>query len=100
MGDDSCGLFCLSKPQFRSPPFVALGATIWLIGTLGNFYHHWLLPRLRSDSNAANQFKYKVPRGGLFWYVCCPHYLMELIGCSVIVLAFGDVTGLCILWVM
>merc|ERR1719382_2177292 len=77
--DEKCNLLCLTTPEFRSQPWLALGAAVWFIGTLGNFYHHWLLMRLRSNSNAADQFKYKVPRGGLFPYVCCPHYLTELI---------------------
>ncbi|KAL3796414.1 hypothetical protein HJC23_004211 [Cyclotella cryptica] len=54
-----------------------VGSTIFAIGLLGNFYHHYLLAKLRS-SNAKS--KYVAPKGGLFEYVACPHYLFELVG--------------------
>lgn len=98
--DASCGFLCLSKPQYRSQPLLVIGVSVWLIGTVGNFYHHWLLMRLRSNSNAEEKFKYRVPRGGLFGLVCCPHYFTELVSWAGVVMATGHVTGLCVLWVM
>ncbi|KAJ3082686.1 hypothetical protein HK102_001517 [Quaeritorhiza haematococci] len=56
------------------------------IGLLGNLYHHWLLANLRrpskKDAKDGDEKKkvYVVPKGGLFEYVACPHYLFEVIG--------------------
>lgn len=41
----------------------------------GNYYHHYLLANLRKPGDKS----YKVPSGGLFEYVACPHYLFEII---------------------
>ncbi|KAL2557923.1 3-oxo-5-alpha-steroid 4-dehydrogenase family protein [Forsythia ovata] len=52
------------------------GALLFLVGISGNFYHHYLLSKLRikGDKN------YKIPQGGLFSLVICPHYLFEIMG--------------------
>lgn len=52
------------------------GAVLFGIGAMGNAWHHWLLSALRSGGKSA----YVIPTGGLFRYVACPHYLMELVG--------------------
>ncbi|KAJ6727510.1 3-OXO-5-ALPHA-STEROID 4-DEHYDROGENASE [Salix purpurea] len=52
------------------------GIVLFLIGIIGNFYHHCLLSKLRSK----NDKEYKVPKGGLFDLVICPHYLFEILG--------------------
>ncbi|KAF2296242.1 hypothetical protein GH714_037011 [Hevea brasiliensis] len=52
------------------------GIVLFLIGIIGNFYHHYLLSKLRSK----NDKEYKIPRGGLFDLVTCPHYLFEILG--------------------
>lgn len=52
-----------------------LGLLVFIIGTSGNFYHHYLLANLRSK----NETGYKIPTGGLFGFVICPHYLFEII---------------------
>ncbi|KAJ6901517.1 hypothetical protein NC651_019323 [Populus alba x Populus x berolinensis] len=51
------------------------GIVLFLIGIIGNFYHHRLLSKLRSN----NDKEYKVPKGGLFDLVICPHYLFEIL---------------------
>lgn len=51
-----------------------LGAALALIGLSGNFYHHYLLTKLRENNDKG----YKIPRGGLFSLVICPHYLFEI----------------------
>ncbi|KAM5549012.1 hypothetical protein ABKV19_000433 [Rosa sericea] len=63
------------------------GILLFLLGISGNFYHHYLLSRMRSSSSSSpsnsksNDDKdYKIPRGGLFELVVCPHYLFEIIG--------------------
>ena len=50
------------------------------IGLAGNFYHHFLLAKLRKDSKKADGARYIAPKGGLFNFVAAPHYLFELIG--------------------
>ncbi|CAN1174438.1 Steroid 5-alpha-reductase DET2 [Linum perenne] len=50
-----------------------LGVVLFLIGIAGNFYHHYLLSKLRTDSK-----EYKIPKGGMFSLVICPHYLFEI----------------------
>lgn len=52
------------------------GVVAFLIGICGNFYHHYLLSKLRDD----NSKEYKIPHGALFSLVICPHYLFEIIG--------------------
>lgn len=51
------------------------GISIFIIAQILNLYHHILLRNLRSE----NKGEYKIPEGGLFKYVNCPHYLMEII---------------------
>ncbi|GLT93382.1 hypothetical protein SLE2022_111780 [Rubroshorea leprosula] len=51
------------------------GIILFLIGISGNFYHHFLLSRLRRNTMK----EYKIPRGGLFEMVICPHYLFEIL---------------------
>ncbi|XP_076890772.1 uncharacterized protein LOC143541987 [Bidens hawaiensis] len=52
-----------------------IGLILYILGILGNFYHHTLLSKLRKN----NEKVYKIPRGGLFDLVICPHYLFEII---------------------
>lgn len=56
-------------------PLFSLGIILFLVGISGNFYHHKLLADLRKESTG-----YFIPKGGLFRYVICPHYLFEIIG--------------------
>ena len=51
-----------------------LGILIYIVGIAGNFYHHKLLADLRKNS-----LDYFIPKGGLFEYVVCPHYLFEIL---------------------
>jgi 3-oxo-5-alpha-steroid 4-dehydrogenase 1 len=62
-------------PELR--PALIAGAGIFLVGQAINFYHHLLLARLR-PAGAVGQ-GYRVPQGGLFRWVACPHYLGEII---------------------
>ncbi|XP_055831430.1 uncharacterized protein LOC129900469 [Solanum dulcamara] len=52
-----------------------IGLLIFLVGISGNFYHHYLLSKLRGSKEKG----YKIPQGGLFSMVICPHYLFEII---------------------
>ncbi|KAI6676670.1 hypothetical protein NL676_037466 [Syzygium grande] len=49
------------------------GVALFLVGIAGNLYHHILLSRLRQEGDR----EYKIPKGGLFGRVICPHYLFE-----------------------
>ncbi|XP_015876334.3 uncharacterized protein LOC107413003 [Ziziphus jujuba] len=52
------------------------GVVLFLVGIIGNFYHHYILSQLRANGEK----EYKIPKGGLFGFVICPHYLFEIIG--------------------
>ncbi|XP_071937469.1 uncharacterized protein [Coffea arabica] len=52
------------------------GILLFLLGISGNFYHHYLLSKLRTEGDK----RYKIPQGGLFSLVICPHYLFEIFG--------------------
>jgi len=52
------------------------GVLLFLLGIFGNLYHHLLLASLRTKSDK----EYKIPKGGLFGLVICPHYLFEVLG--------------------
>ncbi|XP_022746562.1 very-long-chain enoyl-CoA reductase-like isoform X2 [Durio zibethinus] len=52
------------------------GILLFLIAITGNFYHHYLLSKLRAKGGK----DYKIPKGGLFGLVICPHYLFEILG--------------------
>ncbi|KAL2526073.1 3-oxo-5-alpha-steroid 4-dehydrogenase family protein [Abeliophyllum distichum] len=62
---------------FREPlvDLKYLGLLLFVVGICGNFYHHYLLSKLREK----NEKGYQIPRGGLFSMVICPHYLFEII---------------------
>ena len=51
-----------------------LGALLFSGSETGNFLHHRILADLRQQTSA-----YVVPRGGLFEYAVCPHYLFEIL---------------------
>ncbi|KAL6880189.1 hypothetical protein ACP4OV_011754 [Aristida adscensionis] len=50
------------------------------VGLAGNLYHHYLLSTLRAGDAGGGDKRYKIPRGGLFELVACPHYLFEIVG--------------------
>lgn len=71
---------CVAFPDFDfESNVIKAGTALFATGICGNFYHHYLLAKLR-DSKALGTYKYVAPRGGLFEYVAAPHYLFELIG--------------------
>ncbi|KAK3422112.1 hypothetical protein EUGRSUZ_G02660 [Eucalyptus grandis] len=51
------------------------GIALFLIGIIGNLYHHILLSKLRKEVEG----EYKISKGGLFGWVICPHYLFKVI---------------------
>ncbi|CAO3642869.1 unnamed protein product [Cunninghamella echinulata] len=52
-----------------------LGMCLFFLGEGLNHYHHCILSNLRSGESK----EYKIPTGGLFKYIWCPHYLGEII---------------------
>lgn len=57
----------------------SVAVVLFVIGLLGNFYHHYLLATLRKPGEK----HYKVPHGGFFDFlggVATPHYTFELVG--------------------
>ena len=66
-----------------------LGLALFVVGTIGNLYHHYLLRLLRSSKSSnyssydnekdKKKQRYAPPTGGLFDYVVAPHYLFEII---------------------
>ncbi|KAL9180270.1 hypothetical protein ACHAXT_008240 [Thalassiosira profunda] len=70
---------------------LGVGTTLFSVGIAGNFYHHYLLARLRSLPGKDAKSKYVAPRGGLFRCVACPHYLFELFGWLGIAIAANHV---------
>ncbi|PIN20614.1 Steroid reductase [Handroanthus impetiginosus] len=66
------------RTEGLSEPLIDLkyvGILVFLGGICGNFYYHLLLSRLRKKGDEG----YKIPRGGLFNLVICPHYLFEIV---------------------
>lgn len=66
----------LEKGENAAWTVLFLGLVIFLIGEGYNFYHHLLLSKLRKSPEDR---EYKIPNGGLFTYLVCPHYFFELI---------------------
>nr|XP_043631129.1 steroid 5-alpha-reductase DET2-like isoform X2 [Erigeron canadensis] len=52
-----------------------VGTVLFFVGIMGNSYHHLILSNLRKEGDK----EYKIPRGGLFDLVICPHYLFEIV---------------------
>ncbi|XP_038892749.1 3-oxo-5-alpha-steroid 4-dehydrogenase 2-like [Benincasa hispida] len=51
-----------------------IGIAVFVIGIIGNMYHHYILSQTRKKGETG----YKIPKGGLFSIVICPHYLFEI----------------------
>lgn len=67
------------------------GMFVFLLGISGNFYHHYLLSKMRKDGEK----QYKIPKGGLFDKVVCPHYLFEILTFWGFFLISQNLFGLC-----
>lgn len=71
-------IYCQHLTQGLPEPSIDLkygGYIIFLVGIIGNFYHHILLSKLRTKGEK----EYKIPQGGLFDFAICPHYLFEIL---------------------
>jgi 3-oxo-5-alpha-steroid 4-dehydrogenase 3 len=73
----------------------SLGVAVFLVGNVLQLHSHWVLSQLSSSSTMSRSSRqgrtrpstrsntsrhvYKIPRGGAFTLVSCPHYLAEII---------------------
>lgn len=73
-------LICSVANKHPSEVMSVIGTGLFAVGIVGNFYHHYLLARLRALGDSSSKKRYVAPKGGLFDYVAAPHYLFELIG--------------------
>lgn len=66
------------SPDFLAPDIDLMypGIVLFLVGIAGNLYHHILLSKLRRQQDDK---QYKIPQGGLFKLIVCPHYLFEMV---------------------
>ncbi|CAL1374046.1 unnamed protein product [Linum trigynum] len=71
------------------------GVVLFIIGIAGNYYHHYLLSKLRSNDGGKKK-EYKIPKGGMFELVICPHYLFEILGFYGIALISQTIYSFCV----
>jgi len=72
-------VYCRGGAQAEGLAF-CFGVSLFCAGIVGNLYHHILLARLRDPTfkgPSDESGKYKIPIGGLFELVTCPHYFFE-----------------------
>lgn len=62
-------VFSLQVNTFKTSDMV-IGTFVFLFGEAFNFYHHYLLSRLRDTTK-----EYTIPCEGFFQYSWCPHYV-------------------------
>lgn len=55
----------------------SLGVAVFLSGNVLQLHSHWVLSQL--SSTTSSRHVYKIPKGGAFTLVSCPHYLAEII---------------------
>ena len=79
LASNSCVHYAASVAPFAAAgineTLRAVGLVLFVVGELGNLYHHHLLASLRKPGETG----YKVPRGGGFEFVAAPHYMFELV---------------------
>jgi len=68
-----------SATTVYSPFIYLVGMSLFTVGEFGNWYHHFLLARLRKTKGEQKKLGYAIPQGGLFPFVTMPHYFFELL---------------------
>lgn len=63
-----------SDNEIYQPHFI-IGCVIFIVGWYINYQSDLILIRLRGPKDTG----YKIPRGGMFEYVCCAHYFGEIV---------------------
>ncbi|XVE68545.1 hypothetical protein DITRI_Ditri09bG0076500 [Diplodiscus trichospermus] len=89
----SCLIYTQALTEVVPEPSIDLkyhGIVLFLVGISGNFYHHYILSKPSIDLKyhgivlfllrAKGNNDYKIPKGGLFEVVICPHYMFEILG--------------------
>lgn len=72
------------------PALQLMGAAVFLAGNLLQCVSHFQLAALsRGSKSGSEETAYKIPTGGLFELVSCPHYLAEVVIYCGLVLATG-----------
>lgn len=71
----ACVTLCLIQIDWTKDPRFCIGWVVLVVGFLINVSSDNILIHLRQPGETG----YKIPRGGLFRYVSCPHYLGEII---------------------
>ncbi len=64
-----------ATPGEEATLWLALGLAIFVVGEAGNAWAHQKLRALRASFGSSEK---KVPQGGAFELVACPHYLFEI----------------------
>ncbi|KAK3751779.1 hypothetical protein QZH41_013240 [Actinostola sp. cb2023] len=75
-----CNVFtspALATKLAQNQTVVVTGMTLYVLGELINFVHHFILATLRPKGSSSGS--YVIPTGGLFGLVICPHYFGELL---------------------
>lgn len=91
-----------------SQAVLPVALAMFVVGQVGNLYHHGLLAQMRSNQPAKTgegAAPYSIPTGGLFDLVTTPHYLFEIIAwlgvalasqqLNAVLVAFGMASYLC-----
>jgi hypothetical protein len=58
---------------------IGVGLELFLIASVLQYSSHKILASIRNQSTGASRYAYTVPKGGMFNFVSCPHYLAELL---------------------
>jgi len=66
-----------------------LGAIVFIIGYIINKHSEYLLKKLRKPGEKG----YKIPHGGFFKWISCPHYFGEIIQWTGWAILTGSVAG-------
>lgn len=80
------------------------GILVFLLASALQFQSHYLLAKpMQRKRRTSSGNVYRIPRGGAFELVSCPHYLAEILiytGIAFILGKFSIISWLPLLWVM
>lgn len=73
------------SPLLLSSPSLLIPSLLFVLGEVGNAFHHRILSNLPRSSSSSSSSpsalpnSYTIPQGGLFSLVSCPHYAFEML---------------------
>ena len=82
------------ESDWISDPRFVIGVLVWAAGFTINVWSDAIIRNLRPKNPGPDDPRYRIPEGGLFRFVSCPHYLGELIsfvGLSIFTWGLGGV---------